>query len=264
MFSDGEFVLTRAIVRSPSRNFADGITGSALPAPNYELAVKQHEAYCRTLEGLGLTLIRLSADERYPDSTFVEDTAVITERGAVITRPGAPSRQPEVNEIRSTLDQFYSSVKTIEGPGTLDGGDVCQVDDHFFVGISERTNEQGADQLSGVLKAFGYSSTLLDVRYLSPRLLHLKSGLAYLGRNQLVVDPELSSHEEFKKFEVITPEPAEAYAANCLAFGNTIVIAFGYPKFELQVRRAGFSTVALDMSEFQKMDGGLSCLSLRF
>jgi dimethylargininase len=264
MFPDGEFVLTRAIVRSPSRNFADGITNSALPAPNYELAVKQHEAYCRTLESLGLTLIRLSADERYPDSTFVEDAAILTERGAVITRPGAPSRQPEVNEIRSTLDQFYLSVKTIEAPGTLDGGDVCQVEDHFFVGISERTNEHGADQLSGALKTIGYSSTLVDIRHLSPRLLHLKSGLAYLGRNQLVVDREMSRHEEFKKFEVLTPDAEEAYAANCLAFGDTIVVASGYPKFESQVRMAGFSTVALDMSEFQKMDGGLSCLSLRF
>ncbi len=255
---------TRAIVRSPSRNFADGITNSGLPAPHYELAVKQHEAYCQTLESLGLTLVRLSADERYPDSTFVEDTAIVTERGAVVTRPGAPSRQFEVDEIREALDQFYSSVKMIEAPGTLDGGDVCQVEDHFFIGVSERTNEHGASQLSGILKTIGYSSTLIDIRQLSPRLLHLKSGLAYLGRNKLVVDSELLGREEFKKFEVITPEVREAYAANCLAFGNTIVIAAGYRKFEAQLRKAGFITVALDMSEFQKMDGGLSCLSLRF
>jgi dimethylargininase len=257
-------VLTTAIVRSPSCNFADGITNSGLPAPNYELAVKQHEAYCRTLESLGLTLIRLSADERYPDSAFVEDTAILTKRGAVITRPGAPARRLEVNEIRRSLDQFYSLLKTIESPGTLDGGDVCQVEDHFFVGISERTNAHGANQLEKILKAFRYSSTLIDIRHLSPRLLHLKSGLAYLGRNKLVVDDELSGREEFRQFEVITPDVDESYAANCLAFDNAIVIAAGYPKFESQVRKAGFSTVALDMSEYQKMDGGLSCLSLRF
>ncbi|HKO61713.1 MAG TPA: hypothetical protein VJV03_11180, partial [Pyrinomonadaceae bacterium] len=110
-------VLTTAIVRSPSRNFADGITNSGLPAPNYELAVKQHQAYCGTLESLGLTLIHLTADERYPDSTFVEDTAILTKSGAVITRPGAPARRLEVNEIRRSLDQFYSLVKTIESPG---------------------------------------------------------------------------------------------------------------------------------------------------
>ena len=257
-------MISRAIVRSPSRNFAEGITNSGLPAPHYELAVKQHNAYCHTLENLGLTLTLLSADERYPDSTFVEDTAILTERGAVLTRPGAPSRQLEVDEIRRTLDRFYSDIKTIDAPGTLDGGDVCQVEDHFFVGISERTDEHGANQLSEILKAFGYSATFVDIRHLSPRLLHLKSGLAYLGRNQLVVDCELASLEEFRNFEVITPDAAEAYAANCIAFGNTIVIAGGYPKFETEVQKAGFSTLSLDMSEFQKMDGGLSCLSLRF
>ncbi len=257
-------MLTRAIVRSPSRNFADGITNSGLPAPYHALALEQHEVYCQTLDNLGLTLTRLAADERYPDSTFVEDTAILTKRGAVITRPGAPSRQSEVDEIRRTLRRFYSNVETIQEPATLDGGDVCQVEDHFFVGISERTNEHGANQLRRVLEALGYSSTVIDIRDFSPRLLHLKSGLAYLGRNMMVVDAELAGRHEFRKFEVISPETTEAYAANCLAFGGTVVIASGFPGFESQVRRLGFKTVALEMSEFQKMDGGLSCLSLRF
>lgn len=254
----------RAIVRSPSRNFADGLTSSDLPRPDYELAVKQHDQYCLALESLNLRLTRLPADERYPDSTFVEDTAILTERLAVITRPGAPSRRSEVNEIRQTLDQFYSSVRTIAEPGTLDGGDVCQVEDHFFIGISERTNVDGATQLSGMLKSVGYSSAFIDIRDWSPRLLHLKSGLAYLGGNNLVVDGELSGRAEFQGFQLISPDADEAYAANCLGFGDTVLIAAGHPRFESQLRKFGFSTIALDMSEFQKMDGGLSCLSLRF
>jgi dimethylargininase len=235
-----------------------------LAAPDHALTVKQHDEYCLALQSLGLRLIRLPADEHYPDSTFVEDTAIVAERVAVITRPGAPSRRSEVDEIRQTLTQFYSSVQTITGPGTLDGGDVCQVEDHFFIGISERTNEDGATQLSGILKSAGYASTSIDIRNLSPRLLHLKSGLAYLGAHRLVVDAELSERAEFQEFERICPDADEAYAANCLAFGNTVLIAAGYPRFEEELRKLGLKTRALDMSEFQKMDGGLSCLSLRF
>ena len=257
-------MLTHAIVRSPSRNFADGLTSSGLPAPDHKLAVKQHDEYCLALENLGLRLIRLPADERYPDSTFVEDTAILTERAAVITRPGAPSRRSEVNDTTQTLNQFYPSVQTISAPGTLDGGDVCQVGDRFFIGFSERTNEDGATQLGAILKTAGYACTFIDIRDLSPRLLHLKSGLAYLGGNKLVVDAELSHRAEFQGFEIISPEADEAYAANCLAFGNTVLIAAGHPRFEAQLRPHGFNTRALGMSEFQKMDGGLSCLSLRF
>ena len=257
-------MLTRAIVRSPSRNFADGLTSSGLPAPDHPLAVKQHEEYCRALQSLGLRLTLLPPDERYPDSTFVEDTAIVAERVAVITRPGAPSRRSEVNDISQTLNQFFSRLETITAPGTVDGGDVCQVEDHFFIGISERTNEDGATQLSGILKSAGYASTSIDIRNLSPRLLHLKSGLAYLGAHRLVVDAELSERAEFHEFEKISPDADEGYAANCLAFGNTVLIAVDYPSFERKLRQLGFNTRALDMSEFQKMDGGLSCLSLRF
>jgi dimethylargininase len=235
-----------------------------LPPPDHELAVKQHDEYCLALESLGLRLTRLPADERYPDSTFVEDTAVLTEHLAVITRPGAPSRRSEVDDIAQTLKQFYSTVQTIADPGTLDGGDVCRVEDRFFIGISERTNGDGATQLSAILKTAGYACTFIDIRDLSPRLLHLKSGLAYLGANKLVVDSELSDRAEFQEFEIICPDADEAYAANCLAFGNTVLIAAGRPRFEAHLRELGFNTKTFDMSEFQKMDGGLSCLSLRF
>ena len=264
MFPNGGNVLTRAIVRSPSRNFAEGLTSSALGPPDYELATQQHDAYCATLQQLGISLTRLPADERYPDSTFVEDAAVIAERVAVITRPGAPSRQGEVEDISEALHHFYSTLQKIEEPGTLDGGDICQVDDDFFIGISERTNEDGAAQLSRILERAGYTSTFIDVRNFSSTLLHLKSGLAYLGQNRLVVDAELRDRYAFKKFQVISPDPSEAYAANCLAFGSTVLIAANHPRFELQLRQHGFNTIAVDMSEFQKMDGGLSCLSLRF
>ncbi len=162
--------------------------------------------------------------------------------------------------------ELYSDLHSIGGPGTLDGGDVCQAGDHFFVGISDRTNEHGATQLARILHRLGYTSTLVDITKLNPTasLLHLKSGLAYLGQNRLVVNDALGDLDEFSDFEVIRLESAEEYAANCLTFNKTVLVAAGYPHFESQLRQLGYRTVALDMSEFQKMDGGLSCLSLRF
>ena len=259
-------MFSRAIVCLPSSNFAEGLTTSGLPAPDYALAVKQHEAYCQALEELGLNVIQLPADDRYPDSTFVEDTAVVTDRGAVLTRPGAPSRRGEVDAIRSALAEFYSDLHSIDGPGTLDAGDVCQAGDHFFIGLSDRTNEHGATQLANIMLALGYTSTLVDITRLNPTtpLLHLKSGLAYLGRKRLVVNDALGDRDEFSDFEVIHLENAEAYAANCLTFDKSVLVAAGYPRYESQLQQLGYRTIALDMSEFQKMDGGLSCLSLRF
>ncbi len=259
-------MFTRAIVRLPGRNFAEGITNSGMSAPDYSLALQQHEAYCHTLEELGLTLIRLTADERHPDSPFVEDTAIVTPLVAILTHPGAPSRRGEVDTIKNALAEFYADLHSIKPPGTLDGGDVCQVDNHFFIGISTRTNEEGAAQLAQILEPFGYTSTPIDIRAIGKdsSLLHLKSGLAYLDGKRLVVHEAIANHDALKDFEILGFDPAEAYAANCLAFEKTVLIAAGHPQFETQLQQLGYRTVALDMSEFQKMDGGLSCLSLRF
>lgn len=255
-------MFTKAIVRAPSATFASGLTSVDLGAPVLELALQQHEAYCRALEDCGLSLTRLEPDDRYPDSTFVEDAAVLTEQGAIITRPGAATRLGETEEIERVLREFFSQVGAISEPGTLDGGDVCEAGNLFFIGISRRTNSIGARQLARFLSDTGYVPTLIDIRYLS-NILHLKSGLAYLGGNRMLVIDELK-HLRLDKFEVIYVDHAEAYAANCLAVNDRILIAAGFPILERRLQELGYKTVALDMSEFQKMDGGLSCLSLRF
>jgi len=256
-------VFTRAIVRTPSANFADGLTSVDLGKPNYPVALEQHAAYCRALEDCGLTLTRLSADERYPDSTFVEDTAVLTECGAVITRPGAASRLGEIEEIRSVLLDHYPRVFEIREPGTLDGGDVCESDGKFFIGVSQRTNERGAAQLAAFLREFGYDSTLIDIRGLS-NILHLKSGLAYLGGNRMLVIDELKDSQGFSRYELIGIDKTEAYGANCLLVNDRVLVASGFARLRQNLEGRNFEVIELDMSEFQKMDGGLSCLSLRF
>ena len=253
----------RAIVRAPSANFAEGLTTVDLGWPIYERAIEQHRAYCLALERCGLDVLRLEPEPRYPDATFVEDTAVLTERGAVLTRPGAPSRAGEVAGIRTILSEIYPELQSITEPGTLDGGDVCEAGNHFFIGISERTNEAGAQQLAGVLSSLGYSASFVDIRGVAG-ILHLKSGLAWLGDDELVVIEALRNHTEFQRFNLVSVAAGEEYAANCVRVNDQVLIAAGYPNLEATLRQRGYHTVALDMSEFQKMDGGLSCLSVRF
>ncbi len=256
-------MLKYAIVRPPGRNFAEGLTTAGLGVPDHRKALQQHERYCEALLRCGLELIRLDADLRYPDSTFVEDTAILTARCAILARPGASTRAGEVDEIRIVLAVHYPSVHEIAEGGTLDGGDICDADRHFFIGISRRTNAQGAGQLAGFLAQEGISSTFVDIRGVEG-LLHLKSGMAYLGENRLAVIGALADREEFLGYDIIRIAPAENYATNCLRVNDCFLIASGFPTFEESLEALGHPVIALEMSEFQKMDGGLSCLSLRF
>jgi dimethylargininase len=256
-------MLTKAIVRLPAPDFAEGLTTADLGVPNYERALAQHEAYCLALEQCGLTLIELEADPLHPDSTFVEDAAVLTPKGAILTRPGAPSRAGEVASIKEGLAGFYSDLLAIQPPGTLDGGDVCEAGERFFIGISERTNEAGARQLAEMLASFKYTSSFVDIRGVSG-ILHLKSGLAYLGDRRLVVIDALAGRERFVEYDLVRVSAGDEYAANCVRINDHALVAAGYPRWEGKLRDLGYQTIGLEMSEFQKMDGGLSCLSLRF
>ena len=258
-------ILTRAIVRPPSPNLSDGLTTAELGDPIYELALKQHAAYCAALEDCGLTVTYLGADPAYPDSTFVEDTAVLTESGAMLMRPGAPSRLGEVRSISAVLRNLLpaSNIKTIQVPGTIDGGDVCEAGGHFFIGISERTNQAGGEQLATWLTSIGFTSSFVDIQQ-EKSLLHLKSGIAYLGDNRLVITRALARREEFAGYEHIHVNADEEYGANCVRINDYVLIPSGCVKLRAHLQRSGYQTIALEMSEFQKMDGGLSCLSLRF
>ncbi|HET7065128.1 MAG TPA: dimethylargininase [Rudaea sp.] len=256
-------MFSRAIVRPPAATFASGITSAALGKPDLALALEQHALYCAALEQCDLTVTRLPPDTDFPDSTFVEDTAIVTPFIAIVTRPGAPSRQGETASIAATLTQFYSSIHSIVAPGTVDAGDVCQVDDHFFIGISARTNEAGARQLAAILAEEGYTYVTVDIRGIGG-ILHLKSGISYLGDGRLVLIEELARHASFRDYEIVCVDREESYAANCLRVNDQVILAAGYPRFESAIRAFGYPVMALDVSEFRKMDGGLSCLSLRF
>ena len=256
-------MFTNAIVRIPGSNFDAGLTTASLGVPQFEDVLAQHALYCAALKECGLSLTMLEADLRHPDSTFVEDTAVLTRRGAILTRPGAKSREGEVDAIRPAIARFFPSPLVILLPGTLDGGDICEAGTHFFLGISQRTNEEGARQLAAHLAGLGYTSSNIDIREMAS-ILHLKSGISYIGDNMLVVMEEMADFEAFQAFKLIQVCSEESYAANCVRVNDRVLIAAGYPRLRAELVARGFDPMVLNMSEFRKMDGGLSCLSLRF
>jgi len=255
--------LTRAIVRPPATTFAAGLTSADLGTPDLAKAIEQHERYCTALEACGLILIRLPPDADFPDSTFVEDTAVVGKDWAILACPGAASRSGEVARIEPLLRETFAHVEAISSPGTVDGGDVCHANGHFFIGVSERTNAEGASQLARLLGSLGHSATAVDLHNV-PGMLHLKSGLSYLGDNRLALIDTLADREEFRGFELVRVHPHERYAANCVRINDRILMAAGHPRLESTLTSLGYSVIALEMSEFRKMDGALTCLSLRF
>lgn len=254
---------TKALLRLPGHNFAQGLTQSGEGAPDPVLALVQHQRYRRALEAAGLALTVLPADPRHPDGCFVEDTALLTARGAILTRPGAPSRRGEMDAIEAALRPDWPALARIDAPGTVDAGDVCEADGHFLIGLSARTNEAGAGQLAGLLGDLGYRADILDIRGIRA-LLHLKSGIAFLGEGRLLTTADFPRHPSLAAYERIEVPTAERYAANALRLNDRVLVAAGYPATRAAIDALGFETLVLGVSEFRKLDGGLSCLSLRW
>jgi dimethylargininase len=252
-------MFARAIVREVPESISAGITNAGLGRPDAEKAREQHRSYVAALKDCGLEVIMLDPDERFPDSVFVEDTAVVTDRCAIVTNPGAVKRRGEVHEVENALKALYGNVERITDPGTVDGGDVLQVGDHFYVGLSARTNRDGAEQLSTILHGYGFGVSFVGLR----RFLHLKTGIAYLGDDDMVVAGELAEKDEFRGFDRIVVPAEEAYGANCIRLNDRVLVAGGYETVGRGIAERGYEVTGLEMSEFRKLDGGLSCLSLR-
>jgi dimethylargininase len=252
-------MFTNAIVRRPGPEFGQGITTAELGVPDYDLALEQHARYCEALERCGLDLVVLESDPAYPDCPFVEDTAVVTEHVAVIARPGAGRRRGEELAVAGILSA-YRPIEHIESPGTLDGGDVLQMGKRFFVGLSARTNFEGARQIGSILTRHRYSVMVIPVG----DMLHLKSGVNHAGGDALAVSGDLAELDVFSGFDLVSVPEEESYAANCLFVNGRLLVAKGFPRALAAFERLGREIIELDVSEFRKMDGGLTCLSIRF
>ncbi len=250
----------RAIVRTPCPNMVKGLTTANLGVPHYQLALQQHADYISTLQKCGLDVIVLPAENKFPDSTFIEDVALLTPYCAIITNPGALSRKGESKNITEILSQFFNKIEYIKEPGTLDAGDVLQAGQHFYIGLSKRTNIPGARQMQIVLENYGFTSSFIKVR----GILHLKSGVAYLENGNLVISEMMANIPEFQKYRLIKISRQESYAANCVCINGKVIIPQKYPNAKQLIEKVNYQILEVDLSEFRKIDGGVSCLSLRF
>lgn len=222
-----------------------------------ERARAQHRCYESNLEAFGYEVLALPADDRFPDAVFVEDTAVVVDELAVIARPGAVSRRGETAAVAAALGGRRPLV-WIEDPGTLDGGDVLRVDRQVFVGISERTNGEGADQLRAALSPFGYTVTTVRVS----GCLHLKSAATQVAPRTLLLNRQWVDASAFRDLAIIDVDPAEPSAANALMVKGAVLVAAAYPRTAARLENAGLAVAPLDMSELAKAEGALTCCSL--
>jgi len=247
-----------AITRRPTRNAGEGLTGADLGAPEIERMRAQHASYVRIFESLGIQVTVLEGDEAYPDGCFVEDTAIVTPDVAVITRLGAPSRRGETDTIEPLL-RAHRPVERIVGPGTVDGGDVLVTHARALIGLSARTNEEGAGQLGEILNARGIPCATLS----AGQGLHLKSSVNTLGGDRLLVTREFSQSDALADFERVVVPADEPYAGNTLWLNERAIVPAGFPKTRALLEALDIEIIEADVSEFRKMDGGLTCLSLR-
>lgn len=247
----------RALVRPPSPAFVAALGQVEGHAPiDLGLALRQHANYAEALARLGCELVRLASDDSLPDACFVEDTAIVLGECALITRPGAPSRRPEVGAVAATLASHGLTLSTMEAPATLDGGDVLVLGRTVWVGLSNRTSREGFEVLTAFARRLGYDTRLANV---PPGTLHLKCHASPLDPETLLCAPGLLTEAHARRVEV----PAhEAYAANAVAIGRSVLCAAGFPETHARLAAAGFEPVPLANSEFAKADGSLTCLSI--
>ena len=244
-----------AWVRPPSKSFSQALSEyPEATSIDTHKARQQHAVYCEALTTAGLTVEILEPLDAFPDSVFIEDNAVILEGRAILCSMKETSRRGEISTLANTL-QSRLPVQRLQTPAFIDGGDILQTENTVFVGQSKRTNKEAVKALQSLT-----SKQVVPVRV--KQGLHLKTSVSTLRNNLLVINPSHVETEPFRDFEWIEVDEKETYAANCLAVNENVILPAGFPKLEQRLQEQGFSTLRLDMSEFQKADGGVTCLSL--
>jgi dimethylargininase len=224
------------------------------------LAQAQHRDYIAALGALGVRVTELPAEPVLPDSVFVEDSVLLFDELAVLTRPGAISRRAEVDAIAPVVQSVRSRVERITQPGTVDGGDVLCIGQHVFVGLSQRSNQAAIDQLTAVLKPFGYAVTAVPIR----NCLHLKSAVTALSDDTVLINPEWVAAGYFDAYRQIRVAESETHAANVVRIGAAILMPSCFPETRALVQAAGFAVSTVDVSELQKAEGAVTCCCVLF
>ena len=247
-----------AIVRKPAESALAGLTSVDLGVPDFDLLLSQWQNYVDTLQQLGLAVTQLDALGDFPDAYFVEDPAIIVPEIAVMMRSGAQSRRGEPEHIIEAVNKFRRTQSVI-APGTIDGGDVLISGKHCMVGLSARTNRDGAEQVSSILAQYGYRTDIVAV----PEALHFKSNVNFLDARTMLTTQtgySLDCINDYRKF--VVPE-GEEYAANVVAINDHILVPEGFDGTIRLLQENAYQVIPMPVSEIQKMDGGLTCLSLR-
>jgi len=249
-----------AITREVSRDIVNcELTNLERTPIDVERARRQHAQYEAALKGLGLAVLSLPEAPELADSVFVEDTALVLDECAVITRPGAASRRPETEVIARSLAP-YRKLFHIQAPARIDGGDILQVGKRVYIGISTRSDPNAVEQVQDLLQPFGYEVNALTVT----GCLHLKSAVTQVAEDTLLVNPTWVDRVNFKGVKFIEIDPSEPYAANAVLIGHTIIYPTAFPKTRKRLEQAGIPMVTVEADELAKAEGAVTCCSLIF
>jgi dimethylargininase len=255
------YQFTHAICRIPSVSIVEGLRGVDTGTPDLELFQSHHTDYVKALRSTGAKVDVLDALEAYPDSVFVEDAALCLPELAIIMRPGAPTRLGEANEIAPHLKRYYTHVHQINGPGFIEGGDILVTECEILVGKSARTNSEGVAELREIVRDYGY--TLREVE--TPQdVLHFKTDCSLLDEETILSTKRLARSGCFKDYKVLYTAEGEEACANSIRFNDLVIMPHGFDNTAEILDNAGYDICQVGNSEAAKLDGGMSCLSLRF
>jgi dimethylargininase len=255
------YEFTRAITRRPAPTIANGLRAEDIGDPDLQGMLRAHAAYVAALKSTGAEVIELDPLDAFPDAQFVEDTALCLPQGAVLMRPGAPSRLGEVAEMAPTLRACYGDLREITGPGHIEGGDILVTGREILVGRSDRTDAAGVAELAEIAAEWGHE--LREV-FTPEGVLHFKTDCSLLDAETILSTPRLAASGCFEGYRVLHVPEGEEAAANAIRFNNLVIMAAGFPRTAEMLEKAGYEVVEIDNTDCAKLDGGMSCLSLRF
>ncbi|MCP4319359.1 MAG: dimethylarginine dimethylaminohydrolase [Hyphomicrobiales bacterium] len=255
------YTFGHAITRRPATSIVDGLRAEDIGHPDLEQMLQDHAAYVSTLKSTGATVVELPPLDEFPDAVFIEDTALCLPQGAILMRPGAPSRLGEVDEIESALRTQFDIIRQIQGPGFIEGGDILVTDREILVGRSARTDAAGVAELESIVADWGH--TLREV-YTPQGVLHFKTDCSLLDAETVLSTRRLDASGCFEGYRVLCTASGEEAAANAIRFNGIVIMPAGFPRTAEMLANADYDLVEINNSECAKLDGGMSCLSLRF
>lgn len=255
------YTFSHAICRKPSHSVVEGLRAVDIGTPDPEVFSSHHADYVAALRSTGAEVTVLEPLEAFPDAVFVEDVALCLPEGAVAMRPGAPSRLGEVAKIIPHLEQLYGEVLRIQGDGFIEGGDILTTEREILIGLSERTNKTGVQEFAQLVERWGYDVRIVDT---PAGVLHFKTDCSLLDEDTILSTKRLAASGCFAGYKVIHTANGEDACANTIRFNNLVILPAGFPHTHDKLINAGYNVREIGNSEAAKLDGGMSCLSLRF